>query len=429
MNEFLIFLPLIILAICFILRIPLGFGMVGTGIVYLLLTGQDVSLVSSTIMGKIFSSGTIIAIPLFIFTANIMNSGKVTEYMFTFVKSLVGKKRGALGYINIIISLIFSGMSGAALADVAGIGTIEIEEMKKDGYDMPFSCALTVTSSVVGPIFPPSIPMVSYALITGASVGQLFMGGMTPAILISLILAVYVWYISKKRNYPTGKRFTFKEFIRYTWKALPALFTPVILLGGIYSGIVTPTEAGALAAFYTIIIAILAYKVLSFKHFKKAIRDTVVQTGVIFGIIIGAFTMQYIVTSSGMGETISNFFLGISDNKYVFLIIVNIAFLILGMFFDLGVMMWVFMPLFLPAVLAYGINLVHFGVIMVVNMMLGSSTPPYGSLCFVVGGMTDTPVQKIFKETLPMVGFMIIVLLLITYIPELVLWIPNLLMQ
>ena len=161
-----------------------------------------------------------------------MNSGKVTQHMFTFVKALIGKKRGAMAYINIVISLIFSGMSGSALADAAGIGIIEIEEMKRDGYDVPFSAALTSTTAVVGPIFPPSIPMVIYAMLAEVSVGKLFMGGMIPAVLICILLGIYVWYISRRRNYPAGQKFTFKEFLRYTLKALPALMTPVILLGG-----------------------------------------------------------------------------------------------------------------------------------------------------------------------------------------------------
>ena len=429
MNDFLIFLPLIILAICFVIRLPIGIGMICASVIYLIIKGVDIGLVADAVSGKMYSNTVLVAMPLFIFAANIMNSGKVTEYMFGFTKALVGKRRGATAYINIIVSLIFSGMSGLALADVAGIGTIELEEMKKDGYDTPFSCAITAATSVVGPIFPPSIPMVVYAMVASVSVGKLFMGGMIPAIIISLVLGIYVWYISKKRNYPTGKSFTIKEFIRYTLRAMPALITPIILLGGIYSGVVTATEAGVLASVYTIIIAAFGYRVLRLKGFMKAVKDTVIQTGIIVALIAGANALSYVVTTSGMSSIISDLFLGLTDNKYVFLLIINILFLIFGMFLDVGLQQLVILPLFLPIVTALGIDLVHFGVMITVNMMLGAVTPPYGILCFVTSGMTGEPLGKIFKEVIPMVILMAIVLLLITYLPELVMFIPNMMIS
>jgi tripartite ATP-independent transporter DctM subunit len=355
-----------------------------------------------------------------------MNSGKVTENMFTFTKALVGNKRGALAYINIIISLIFSGMTGSAAADAAGIGIMEIKEMKKDGYDAPFSAAITAATATVGPIFPPSIPLVVYALLAGVSIGKLFAGGMVPAILICLVLGFYVWYISKKRDYPRGVKFTVREFLKFTWKALPALFTPVILLGGIYSGIVTATEAGALAAFYAIIVSVFFYRCMTLKSFIKIVKDTVIQTGAVMIIVAAAFVMSYVVTSSGLGKSIADLFLGLTNNIYIFLIIINIAFLFLGMLFDTQVLMYVFIPLVLPVAQALGIDMVHFGVIIVVNIMIGLSSPPYGTLCFITSGIAKTPLQKVFREVIPMVVVMIIVLLVITYIPEIVMAIPNL---
>ena len=426
--NILIFLPLIIITVCFILRAPIGLSMICACIVFFLTMGKDIGLAASIPMSSLYSNTVIVAIPLFIFTANIMNSGLVTERMFTFTKALVGKKRGAMAYINIIVSLIFSGMSGAALADVSGIGTIEISEMKKDGYDMPFCAAITAATSVVGPIFPPSIPLVVYAMLAGVSVGKLFMGGMIPAVLICIALGIYVWYISKKRNYPMGVKFTFREFIKYTVKAFPALLTPVILLGGIYSGIVTATEAGALAALYTIIISVFIYRCLSFKGLIKAAKDTVIQTGIIIAIIAGAWILSYVITSTGIGAIIANAFLSITNNKYIFLLIINIAFLFLGMLFDSAILTFVFIPLVLPVATALGIDLVHFGVVIVVNMMLGGVTPPYGILCFTISGLTKTPLQKVFKEVLPMAGVMTIVLILITYFPAIVTTLPKLLM-
>ena len=422
-------LPFIILTICFIIKVPIGLSMISAGIIFFMVMGKDVGLAADIAMSSLYSSTVLIAIPLFIFTANIMNSGKVTEHMFTFAKALVGRKRGALAYINIIVSLIFSGMSGSALADAAGIGTMEITEMKKDGYDTAFSCAITASTATVGPIFPPSIPLVIYGLLAETSVGSLFLGGMIPAILICGALGVYVWYISKKRQYPYGVKFSFNEFLKYTLKALPALITPLILLGGIYTGIVTATEAGALAALYAIIISTLAYRVLKVKDFLNAVKNTVKQTALVMTIAIGAFIISHIVSSFGISDKITDWFLCISESKYVFLLIVNVVFLFLGMFLDVGVIQFIFLPLVIPAAVALGVNLIHFGVIVTLNMMIGLSTPPFGMLAFISSGVGKAELKNVFKELIPMCCVMIGILLLITFIPELVTFIPSLAMS
>ena len=424
MNT-LIFLPLALLFLCFAVRIPIGLGMLLSCGVYFLASGMDLGIISDTIMSQLYASSVMIAIPLFVFTANIMSSGKVTEYMFTFVKALLGKRKGALAHLNIIISLIFSGMTGSAAADAAGLGLIEIEEMRRDGYDMPFSAAITAATATVGPIFPPSIPMVIYAMLAQVSVGKLFLGGMVPAVMICLFLGLYVAHLSRKRNYPGGVEFTRREFWGYTLRALPALFTPMILLGGIYTGIVTATEAGALAALYTILISIFAYRVLTLKGFLQVIRDTTLQTGKIFSVVIGAYVLSYTATSSGLGKVVSAWFLGLTDNKYLFLLILNGMFLLLGMLFDTNVLEFVFLPLVIPVAAALGIDLIHLGVVLVVNMMIGSITPPFGMLVFISSGIAKEKVQRVFKEAIPMFGLMILVLLLITYIPALITFLPN----
>lgn len=424
--SFVYVLPFIILAFCFLLNTPIGVGMIGACVCYFLAAGRDVGLIADIMMNNLYTNTVMIAIPLFIFTANIMNSGKVTEHMFTFAKSVVGKKKGAMAYVNILVSLIFSGMTGSAMADASGIGLMEINEMENDGYDTAFSCAITSASATIGPIFPPSIPMVVYAMLSGTSIGALFIGGIVPAILIAIALGVYVAYISKKRNYPEGNKFTRKEFLKYTLKALPALMTPVILIGGIYSGVVTPTEAGALAALYTILIALFFYKVLTFQSILRSIKETVIQTAVVLVMAGASIVLSHIVTSSGMSRIIANWVLSITDNKYIFLFVINIVFLFLGMILDTQTIQYVFIPLVLPVVSALGINLVHFGVVVVLNMMIGLSSPPYGMLCFVTSGIAKEPLKNVFREVLPMVGAMVIVLFLVTYIPGLVLFIPSL---
>lgn len=354
-----------------------------------------------------------------------MTSSKVSDYMYAFAKAIFGKVRGATAYMNILVSLIFAGMSGSAVADAAGSGLMEIEEMRKDGYDMPFSCALSATTAVVGPIFPPSIQMVIFAMLTGASVGKLFMGGVIPAVVICLGFAGYVVYISHKRLYPRGKAYTAKEFLSFTWKALPALLTPVILLGGIYTGIVTATESGVAAALYAILISAFAYKVMGWKQLYKALSDTVKQTGMVMACLAAAFALNYVVVQSGIGVWVKEIVLSTTTNKWVFMLIVNIVLLLSGMFFPTEIATFVFTPIFVPIAVALNIDLVYFGVITSINIILGNITPPFGFLCFITSGITKTPLQKVFKEAMPMVIVCYIALILFTYVPSLVTWLPS----
>lgn len=423
--TFTMFIPVIVLLICFIVRVPVGFSMLAAAAAYLLAVGKNLGLVADAVMGSLYSSTTIIAAPLFIFTANIMTSSKVSDYMYAFAKAIFGKVRGATAYMNIVVSLIFAGMSGSAVADAAGSGLMEIEEMRKDGYDMPFSCALSSTTAVVGPIFPPSIQMVIFAMLTGASVGKLFMGGVIPAIIICLGFAGYVVYISHKRKYPRGKAYTAKEFLSFTWKALPALLTPVILLGGIYTGIVTATESGVAAALYAILISAFAYKVMGWKELYKALSETVKQAGMVMACLAAAFALNYVVVQSGIGVWVKELVLSTTTNKWVFMLIVNIVLLLSGMFFPTEIATFGFTPIFVPIAVALNIDLVYFGVITSINIILGNITPPFGFLCFITSGITKTPLQKVFKEAMPMVIVCYVALILFTYVPSLVTWLPS----
>jgi tripartite ATP-independent transporter DctM subunit len=426
--DFQFYLPIIILGLTLLFNVPITYGMLASGAFYLLVSGADIGMIVDQVMGTMFTGYVLMAVPLFIFTANVMNSGKVTDSMFEFCKGLIGKRRGALAYVNVLISLIFSGMTGSAIADASGIGIIEINAMKKDGYDKPFSCAITAASATIGPIFPPSIPFVIYAMLSGASVGKLFLGGMIPGIVIAIALMIYISFISKKRNYPRGSTYGFKEFISFSLKAFPALLTPVILLVGIYTGIVTPTEAGAIAAFYALIISIFAYKVLSFKDFLKTLKDTALQTGAITILTGAASVFSYIVARENMPSMLAAFMMSVTHNKYIILFFFNILFLLLGMFLDTSTLQFIFLPMVLPIVNAVGIDLVHFGVVISLNMMIGLSTPPFGFLLFITSGISKTPIVDIIREILPMVVVLLIVLFIITFIPQIVLFLPGLMM-
>jgi tripartite ATP-independent transporter DctM subunit len=419
-------IPIIMMLITFILNIPVTYGMLAAGAFYLIFNAGDLGLIVSQTMGMLFTGYVLMAVPLFIFTANIMNSGKVTDAMFDFSKAIVGRRKGALALVNIVLSLIFSGMTGSAIADAAGIGKMEIAAMDKDGYDKPFSCAITSASATIGPIFPPSIPFVIYGMLSGTSIGDLFLGGMVPGVAIAILLAIYVSYIAKKRNYPPGNKFGGKEFWRTTFKALPALLTPGILLAGIYTGVMTPTEAGAVAALYALLISIFAYRVMGFKDFLKCIKDTAVSSGQITILTGAAGVFSYLVAKERIPDMLSGVFMSISQNPIVFLMAVNVLFLILGMFLDTAVLQFVFLPMIIPIAKALNVNMVQFGVMTSLNMMIGLSTPPFGFLLFVTAAISNTPYAKIVKEIMPMIALLIVLLLAITFVPEIVTFIPSL---
>jgi len=415
-------------ALTFVIRLPIALGMLMSSVFYCLLApgpATGLQMAARQFLSSLNVKFILIAVPLFVFAAKVMNSGAVTEKVFKFANNLVGRWRGGMGHVNVVASIIFSGMTGSAVADASGLGIMEIQAMRSHGYDDSFSCAITAASATIGPIFPPSIPMVFYAMLSGASIGKLFIGGMIPGILIGLALMAYIAFIANKRNYPRGEQYTLRQFVSSTIVALPALMTPVILLGGIYTGVVTPTEAGALAGIYALFVSFLVYRSLSLKQLLQVIFDTAKTTGTLTIIVGAAFSFSYIVALEHIPDVFSNLLLGITSNKYILLLVINILFIVLGMFIDTMAITLVFIPMVLPLVKMLGIDLVHFGVVIVLNMMIGLSTPPFGMLLFIVSGISGTPLKSIIKEIFPMLLVLIAVLFLITYMPCIVLFLPG----
>lgn len=416
---------MVIFVLIFVLRMPIPLGLMTACIFYFMVAGEDVKMVAQQTLKTYYTNYTIIAVPLFIFAANVMNSGKVTEKVFGFAKGFVGHFKGGLGHVNILASLIFSGMTGSALADASGLGKMEIDSMRKEGYDDGFSCAVTAASATIGPIFPPSIPMVIYAMFSGASVGGLFMAGMVPGILLAVALMIYVAYISHKRNYPKSERLSWEGFLKYSFSALPAILTPVILLAGIYRGVMTPTEAGAIAGLYALLISVFGYKILKWKEFKNVILDTVRSTGVVSLMIGAATSISYIVAKEKIAINVANLILGMTENANVFLLIIAGTILLLGMFIDTSVIQVVFIPIVLPLARTLGIDMIHFGVVTVFAMMIGLSTPPFGMLMFITSGISSTPLDEIIKEMWLPIAAMLLVLAIIIFIPDVVLILPR----
>ena len=438
------YLPLIVFVIMFILmfvlRMPIPTGMITACTLYFVVDGLcsgygfgemvlgdagQLHLVAQKTIEAIFTNGTIVAVPLFIFAANLMNTSTVTDYIFGFCEGLVGRFRGGMAHVNVLNSLVFSGMTGSAIADATGMGALEIEVMKKQGYEPQFACAVTAASATIGPIFPPSIPMVVYSMLTGASVGALFMGGMVPGVLLAVFLCVYIAIVAKKRNYPRSAPISLRAYLKFLTKAIWALLTPVILLGGIYSGIVTPTEAGAVAGLYTILVSVLIYKTLGLGQLKQILFDTVKGTGGVTIMIGAASAISFIFAKEGLGVSIGEFILSICDTKISFLILVNVVVLLLGMFIDTSVIQLVMIPILWPVAQQLGIDVVHFGLIFTFNTMLGLSTPPFGMLLFITSSVSGTPLKLIIKEIMGPIVVMLLELILITFVPEVVLFLPR----
>ena len=415
------------LAVCFIIRMPISFSMMVAPIVYFLVANPNrLNSLYTVITGNMIAGFTMLAAPLFVFMANVLNESEITDKMFNFCNGLLGRMKGGTAQVNVLISLIFSGMTGSAIADASGIGLMEIQQMKKEGYDAEFSCAITAASATIGPIFPPSIPMVIYGMLSGASVGKLFMGGMVPGVLLAILLMVYVFFISHKRSYPSGVIMSLGQFLRATLIALPALLTVILLLWGIYGGVCTPTEAGALASAYALLIGFLVYRSLGWEKLKVILVKTASNTAPLALLCGSAYLFSYVVALEKIPATVASFVTGICPNKYIFLLVVNIVFLLLGCVLDVSTIQLVFVPMVLPLVKAFGIDLVHFGVVICLNMMIGLSTPPFGMLLFIVSGLGKTKIAGVIKEILPMVIIMIALLFLCTYCEPIVMFLPNL---
>ncbi|MBO6560166.1 MAG: TRAP transporter large permease [Nisaea sp.] len=408
--------------------LSMGLAMICGAFVYLLLAGFDPSIASETLLQGLFNGYTLLAIPLFILAADIMNVGSLADRLLRFSQALVGRFKGGLGHVNVVSSLIFSGMSGSAVADAVGMGKIIITMMTKDGkYTGSYAGAITAASATIGPIIPPSIPMVLYALVSDQSVGYLFAAGMLPGLLMGVVLIIMNAIIAHRRDFATDTAVPLRELPATTFRAVPALLLPVILLGGIYGGVMTPTEAAAVAAFYALSISVLFYRSVSFGDFYRALLGSARSTATVGILIAGALTFDYVVTRENVPQMMADFLSQYELSRTGFLLAINIMFLVLGCILESGAILLIIVPIFLPTAEALGIDLVHFGVIAVVNAMMGLITPPYGLLLFIVAAITKQPMIRIVRDLLPFLAALLVALGIITFVPDFVLFLPRLL--
>ena len=409
-----------------LLGLPIGYSMIAASIVYLILAGLDLGTSAEQILNGLYNSYVLLAVPLFLFSAELMNVSKMTDHLLRFCDMLVGRFRGGLGHINIVQSIIFAGMSGSAIADLAGTGRISIDMMTRNNrYPVSYAAAVTAASAVIGPIIPPSIPMVLYALISDTSVGYLFLGGVIPGFLMAVAQMAINTIQAHRHNYPVEKPIPLREWPGITMTAMPALLMPAILLGGIYSGVVTPTEAAAVAAAYAFGVAVFWYRNVSVNDTYTAVLNSARSTASIGMLIAGALVFNYVVTIEQIPVTVKGLLAGVDMSATMFLFVVNVILLVLGCLLEGSTIILVILPIFIPTAQALGIDLVHFGVVTVFNIMIGLVTPPYGLLLFITAAISGSPLRHIIRDTFPFVVAMIIALAIITFIPETVLWLPR----
>lgn len=408
-----------------LLGLPIGLAMWMSGAAYLAFKGQDMALVIEQVGQGLFNSYVLLAVPLFVFAANLMNAGTVSERIFDFCRLLVGRMRGGLAQVDILVSVVFSGMSGSALADAAGPGLVTIRQMlKKREYSPGFAGAVVVASATLGPMIPPSIPMVIYALVSGASVGALFLGGVVPGVLMTVLMMLTVHIIATKRGMPRDEPVPRGQWWGTLWRGVAPLSLPVVLLGGIYSGVFTPTEAAAVAALHALVLSAWVFKALSLQAFWAVVIESAKASAVITIILAGSFMLQYAFTAEGIPQALALWVEQQHLQPLAFLFMVNAMFLVLGCFLDVSVLLLVFVPMLLPAVGLLGIDKVHFGVLVVLNMMIGLIHPPFGMLLFVTKALTGIPIMAMVREGWLFLVMLLLLLVAMTLFPPIVLWLP-----
>jgi len=409
-----------------VIGLPVGYAMIAGSVFYLLLAGQDLGTAAEQLLNGMYQSWVLLAVPLFILAAEIMNSGTMTERLLQFCQALVGRFRGGLAQVNVVQSTIFAGMSGSAIADASGSGRLMQAMMtRNERYPPAFAAALTAASAVIGPIIPPSIPLVLFALVSDASIGFLFIAGIVPGLLLGLSMMIVIAFEARRRRFPVEEPVALRRVPGITLRAIPALMMPVVLLAGMRGGFMTPTEASAVAAAYGILISVLIYRALTWRQTYDAFLASARSTASIGMLIAGGLVFNYVVTIENIPATVRGMLLQFELTPIVFLVLVNLTLLILGCVLEGTAILLIIVPVFIPTAQALGLDMVHFGIVVVLNVMLGLITPPYGLLLFIMTNIAGVQLKDIVREVLPFLAAMLVVLMIVTFAPDLVLWLPR----
>ncbi|MCR4269139.1 TRAP transporter large permease [Nitratireductor sp. ZSWI3] len=405
--------------------VPIGVAMIFVSMGYFYWSGMGLAFAMQRMVDGL-NSFPLLAVPLFILAAAILNSAGITRHLFGFARALVGHITGGLGHVNVLASLFFSGMSGSALADAGGLGKMEIESMREAGYDDDFSGAVTAASSMIGPLVPPSITMVLYGVVSNTSIGKLFLGGIVPGVLCALALMVMVYAIARRRDYPRDPRHGTGEIATLFVKSFPALATPAVIVGGIFSGLFSPTEAAAITVLYAILIDLVFYQELTFRRLWDAIYETTATSASIATIVAGVGLLGFILAREQAPQQIAQLFLAIADGPLSFLIAVNLMIFVLGCFIESLVILLIVVPILVPVAMGFGIDPIHFGIIVVLNLMISILTPPMGMALFVVAQVGNVPYHRLARAILPWLIPPVTVLVLVCLFPILATGLPSL---
>ena len=417
---------LIAFLVLLVIGVPISISIGASAVLGCLSLGYPLVVIGQKMVSGV-DSFLLIAVPLFILAGNLMNAGKITEKIFDTAKELVGWIPGGLAHANVVASIIFAGMSGSAVADAGGLGAIEMEAMTKNGYDEEFSGAVTAASSVIGPIFPPSIPLIIYGSVASVSVDKLFMGGVVPGVLMGVLLMVMIYWFAVRRKYERTQ-FHLKQLVKQFLGSILALITPLIILSGFTLGWFTPTEASSIAVIYSLLIALLVYRTMNWQNFKKCLKESAISSANTLFIIGTSTLFTYVMAKEGISRSLANFVLSISSNPNVILLVINVLLLLLGMVMEPGAILTLMLPVLLPIANGLGLNLVHFGVMVVLNLMIGQVTPPFGVCLFVISDVNKLKLESLYKSILPFLIPLIITLALVTYLPGIVTYLPSVLL-
>ena len=419
-------LLLIGLFVLLLMGLPVSLAIGIPSLLYIIVDGNVPNFTAIQRMVAGANTYPLLAVPFFIFAGNLMNTSGVTTRIFDFSNKLVGHIKGGLGHVNVIASIIFAGMSGAAIADAGGLGTIEINAMREAGYDDSLTVGITAASSTIGPIIPPSLPVVIYAVVASASIGRLFAAGILPGLIMGLSLMILIYLMADKYHTPAEKRPTAYAIWKSFRSAIWALLTPGIILGGIFFGVFTPTEAAAIASLYAIILGFAIYREMTLKQFYDAVVQSMISTVQVMFIVVSATLFAWILTKEQVPLIVANYILSLTDNYYLILLAINIVLLVVGMFMETIASINILVPVLLPVIDKLGIDPIQFGVIMILNLMIGLLTPPFGTVLFILSGVANVPVEKVARDTAIFLVPLLIVLLLIVLFPQLTLFVPNL---
>jgi tripartite ATP-independent transporter DctM subunit len=414
----------VVLFVLLIAGAPVAVALGVSSFVFIMLDGLPSVVVLHNMVNGI-NSFPLIAVPFFIMAGHLMNTAGITTTIFAFARSAVGWMYGGLGHVNVGASVIFAGMSGAAVADAGGLGNIEIKAMREAGYDTDFSVGITAASSTIGPIIPPSLPLVVYGVIADTSIGQLFAAGLIPGLIMAFALMIMVAFYSKLRNYPRDEKFIFSKFLTSFGHAILPLFTPIIIVGGILTGIFTPTEAAIAAVAYAMLLGLVVYRTLTWRGIIRVSMDTVETTASIMMIVAASAIFAWILTANQVAEMFATELLSFTDNKTAILLIMMLIVLIVGCFMETIAAITILTPVLLPIAMTVGVDPVHFGIILILNLMIGLLTPPVGMVLYVLSKVSDVPFEKCVTATAPFLVPLIAVLLLLTFIPEISMWLPT----